>query len=365
MDNHLNLNLFNCLVLAGIIQGIVFTVVVASSRKYRQFATMVLAAFILSFSLDNFQFFLEDAGVVSEYELMAKYFIPFQFLSGPLFLLYGLSLINPDRNWKNTDKWFFIPFFIALGISSVYKFFALSETGPATTAIFYHLMEKLFELASILIDFSVLIYLTIKVFRFPQANNTRLKWFKNVLVSLIILTLLWIYVTYRDFYLGTENWYTVYIGMSAIIYWMGHIGIYHFGNQLATRKKPENRLNYAAIHIDALKKMIVEEKRYLDPNLSLDAIAAELNLSKSYLSRLINSELKMSFPDYLNSIRVEEAKNYLQSTDYANYTLVAIGLEAGFNSKTTFNHAFKKNTQQTPSEFRKLHLKRPENCELQ
>ncbi len=357
--NQLNLNIFNCLVLAGIIQGIVFAIVVASSKKYRAFGTLILAAFILSFSLDNFQFFLEDAGVISEFDLMAKYFIPFQFLSGPLFLLYGLSLINSDRKWKRSDKWFFIPFFSALAISSTYKFFALSDTDAATITILYHFMEKLFELSSILIDLSILIYLTVKVFRLSESKNTRLKWFKYVLIALIILTLLWIYVTFQDFYYGTENWYTVYIGMSAVIYWMGHIGIYHFGTSLTTRKKkPENRLNYVAVHIDALKKMIVEEKRYLDPNLTLDGIASELNLSKSYLSRLINSELKMSFPDYLNSIRVEEAKNYLQSAEYANYTLVAIGLEAGFNSKTTFNHAFKQNTLLTPSEFRRIHAEK-------
>jgi len=55
-------------------------------------------------------------------------------------------------------------------------------------------------------------------------------------------------------------------------------------------------------------------------------------------------------------LRVEEAKLYLTDTDFSNYTLVAIGLEAGFNSKSAFNNSFKKITGQTPSQFKQRHI---------
>jgi AraC-like DNA-binding protein len=91
---------------------------------------------------------------------------------------------------------------------------------------------------------------------------------------------------------------------------------------------------------------------FLDSMLTLDKLAEEMKLSKSHLSRIINSELGIGFRDYLNSLRLEEAKLHLLNPEFASYTLVAIGLEAGFNSKTTFNTVFKKITTMTPSEYR-------------
>lgn len=101
-----------------------------------------------------------------------------------------------------------------------------------------------------------------------------------------------------------------------------------------------------------LKKMIVEEKRFLDSQISLENVASELEVSKGHLSRLIKSELDTGFTDYINLLRIDEAKNYLSNPDFANYTLVAIGLEAGFNSKSTFYSTFKKSTGLTPLQFK-------------
>jgi AraC-like DNA-binding protein len=100
---------------------------------------------------------------------------------------------------------------------------------------------------------------------------------------------------------------------------------------------------------------LIEDRRFLDSSISLEIIADELNISKGHLSRIINNELSVSFSDYLNNLRVEEAKLYLQNVDFSKYTLVSIGLEAGFNSKSTFNSTFKKFTGLTPSEFKSTH----------
>ena len=149
--------------------------------------------------------------------------------------------------------------------------------------------------------------------------------------------------------------------MSVMIYWLGHIGIYKFGileerkqirnysiknEAMQIREKPKNE------HVAAMERLIVDGRLYLDANLTLDKVADELNISKGHLSRIINSEMGNGFPDYINALRVKEAKRYLTNPEFSNYTLVAIGLEAGFNSKTTFNHAFKKLTGLTPSEFK-------------
>jgi len=102
--------------------------------------------------------------------------------------------------------------------------------------------------------------------------------------------------------------------------------------------------------------LLVNEKLYLDATLTLDKVANRLNISPGYLSKIINEELKVNFKEYVNSLRVEQAKLYLIDDDFANYTLVSIGLESGFNSKSAFHSSFKKITGDTPSSYRKNYL---------
>lgn len=365
----MHFNLYNSLMLAGIIQGVIFALVVLCSKKYRAPGTMLLGAFILSFSLDNLQFYFEDVGLITEYELMGTYFIPFQLLSGPLFLLYGLSLINPQRKISRKQLWLFFPFILALCISTTYKITINLGYRTGFSEMVFDYMESWLEFTSIAFDLSVLCYVYYRVDRAVKHNTfptdydagTRLSWFRIVLVTLFMLSLVWLYVTIVDYFYDTEYWYVIYIGMSGIIYWMGHVGIYRYGIEQERKKIRSYSIEHKAAHtpgkqknehIAALEKLLVEERRFLDPTLSLDDMAKALNLSKSHLSRTINAELGMGFPDYLNALRVEEAKSYLTNPEFANYTLVAIGLEAGFNSKTTFNTAFKKLTSLTPSEYR-------------
>jgi AraC-like DNA-binding protein len=157
--------------------------------------------------------------------------------------------------------------------------------------------------------------------------------------------------------------YPLWIGISIVTYWLGHNGVYKFGI-IEERKKikkyaKENIASYTIIekqkndHIIALEHLLLDQKRYLDSNLTLDVLAEELNLSKSHLSRVINNELGIGFIDYVNTLRVEEAKNYILNPEFSNYTLVSIGIEAGFNSKSAFYSSFKKITGQTPTEFKK------------
>lgn len=62
--------------------------------------------------------------------------------------------------------------------------------------------------------------------------------------------------------------------------------------------------------------------------------------------------MKRNFYDLVNSYRVEEAKRLLLDPKNSNYTILSVGFEAGFNSKTTFNTVFKKFTGLSPTEFK-------------
>jgi AraC-like DNA-binding protein len=102
----------------------------------------------------------------------------------------------------------------------------------------------------------------------------------------------------------------------------------------------------------AFQYLLVDQKRFLDSELTLDTIASELKVSKGHLSRIINSNLNISFNDYVNTLRVKEAKTFLRTMDLFAETILTIAMKSGFNSKSTFYASFKKLTGLTPYQFK-------------
>ena len=75
-----------------------------------------------------------------------------------------------------------------------------------------------------------------------------------------------------------------------------------------------------------------------------------MSLSSRLLSQVINERAEVSFPDFINKYRIEEAKRLL-TNNHNNWKILVIGLEVGFSNKTSFHRYFKKYVNLTPSEF--------------
>jgi len=99
--------------------------------------------------------------------------------------------------------------------------------------------------------------------------------------------------------------------------------------------------------------LIEMENVYQDPDISLNSLAQRLKLSPRNLSQVINEQLKKSFHELINTYRVKEAQKMLTAPETAHRSVLEIGYDVGFNSKSAFNRAFKHFTQLTPSQFRK------------
>lgn len=100
-----------------------------------------------------------------------------------------------------------------------------------------------------------------------------------------------------------------------------------------------------------LKFFIQEEEIYKSPDLSLKTLAEKLNTTPNNLSWLLNQIYQKSFYDYINAHRVEDVLESIDRELHLKQTLLAIAFDAGFNSKSTFNKAFKHATSQTPSAY--------------
>ncbi|WP_350292576.1 helix-turn-helix domain-containing protein [uncultured Croceitalea sp.] len=104
---------------------------------------------------------------------------------------------------------------------------------------------------------------------------------------------------------------------------------------------------------EKLEKLMLEEKPFLDVEIRLDNIAEALGINRHQTSQIINEHFNSSFYDFINAYRVKESKRILK--DQKNKINISeVAFLSGFNNKVSFNIAFKKTTNMTPSEYRKL-----------
>ena len=114
-----------------------------------------------------------------------------------------------------------------------------------------------------------------------------------------------------------------------------HPGLYGFELKLAKK----------------LFDIMESEKAFKDPNLSVASLSEMMNTKSHILSKILNDEFHMNFRDFINNYRIKEFVHIANIPEYKNYTLLALAYEVGFNSKSTFNLAFKKITGLTPGQY--------------
>ncbi|MEM9998081.1 MAG: helix-turn-helix transcriptional regulator [Bacteroidota bacterium] len=111
----------------------------------------------------------------------------------------------------------------------------------------------------------------------------------------------------------------------------------------------------AAEQRDRLVALMEAEHLYRRGDLTLQDLAGALSLTPHNLTEVLSTQLDQRFYDFVNSYRVREVQARLTDPAYADWTVLAIGLEAGFNAKSSFNAAFKRHTGMTPSQYRRQH----------
>jgi AraC-like DNA-binding protein len=102
----------------------------------------------------------------------------------------------------------------------------------------------------------------------------------------------------------------------------------------------------------SLLVVMERERPWKDSELTLADLAAQLNSTPHKLSEVLNSQLGQTFYDFVNGYRVREVQRRIKAGEARALKMLALAMDAGFASKSTFNQAFKKHTSQTPSDFR-------------
>jgi AraC-like DNA-binding protein len=121
-------------------------------------------------------------------------------------------------------------------------------------------------------------------------------------------------------------------------------------------ENPQNEVfeEVSEISKKQLEELFLTKKPYLEPDLTLPKLAEMMKMTTHELSGLINNGFQKNFYHFINSYRIEECKRFLEDSKDDSVNMLCIAYDSGFNSKTTFNTAFKAYTGMSPTEYQKM-----------
>lgn len=363
----LNFNIFNIIIFSGIIQGLIFSAIVLTNKKYKSKTNNFIAYTVIVLSISNLQYWFMDVGFKGILNIFDSLRIPCDMLIVPAFYFYVNSYLGKNHKIK-TRLLFCIPFLVSLIFNALYYYnliFTKNEFRTINIAL---------ETFSLLFNLSLIIIVFIIIRNFEKKNTIydrdrvviKTKWLKQILIIGGVMCIFWtgeiIYMQSRYNGGGLTIYYPLWISISFLVYWISYMGIMNskihnerilirssFSTENLTKKSRVNDENIFGLIIEYIKN----EKAYLNPNICISDLAQKFQKSNGYISQLISNNSKSNFSDIINSLRICEAKKMLSDKDFNNYTITAIGLESGFKTKSSFYNSFKKFENITPTEYKK------------
>ena len=187
---------------------------------------------------------------------------------------------------------------------------------------------------------------------YSYTERINVQWLMNSMAILAVCLLSWLYVCTNVSHLGDMFYY-----ISSTVLWA--VVLYYSMRQewipqaqdMESEETGVSR-NFVSQMGGKLEEYIREKELYLNPKLSLSDLAVEMGTNRSYLSNCLNNELGITFYDYINSFRLEKAKEILDDSGFEG-CIEDVAIRSGFNSVSTFRRSFQKKYGCTPSQYRK------------
>jgi len=245
----LNFNIYNSIILAGVIQGLIFGLIVFLSKKYKNKSVYFLVALIVIYSFNNLQYYLVDIKIISYDELFKSFYFPWVELTSALLYYYVVTFLFPEKGINPKVKWLFSLFGLHFIISTTYKILVRIESKTVGLeklvtnlryyiAYYAELVTALFGIVVLVILFKIIKEYKNEHNEFQYNHiNLQLNWLRIILYILLLLTILSITLVVSDMkFFEDISYYPIWIGITIIIYWLGHIGIYKYG--IVEQRKP-------------------------------------------------------------------------------------------------------------------------------
>jgi AraC-like DNA-binding protein len=370
------IDLFAVFIFLGIVQAI-FLCFFFFSKENRKVKTNVFhGLFLLSITFCVLEIFLMYTGYIVDCLYLVDFSEPFSFLIGPLFYFMVLSLIHGEVRRINYWHLAFagiylilvIPFFLLPEDVKYNAWIGSYQPGLPFREYVYERNPRIFWVTDRHTSLTMIhlglyailcLYEVVKAFKtkgesFFTSQHPILRKLRGGTIQLVSATLfLFVLKLFYESDTG-DHWFAAYI--SVIIYVtsfrvVGQSGFFQSASLVDVNKykSPVSAEVHSTI-LEKLSKVMRDEKPFLQPGFSLPDLAQRLGTTVHTLSQVINESLSKSFFEMTAEYRVEEAKKLLKEKQ--NIKVEEIAEQVGYNSKSSFNTAFKKITGKTPSEFR-------------
>lgn len=301
----------------------------------------------------------------------------------PMLLSYVYAIYDSGSSIWRKIRLHYLPFLAYFLLITLPNFLSYPTEKPVFEyLVFLNENELIFQIQALYLIFYCLITLTTLAsykkklkLAFSNHENRDLDWFRYLNLGLAAIISFNIFAAISEAAFNIEFDLSIFTTLLLILLmcFLGYFGmmqskilipVHLFQEEVKQPTKKKDIKHHLAnadegeirILNEKLQLILEHERIYLNPDVTLLSLAKAMDTSDKKLSALINHHLKTTFYDLINHYRIEEVKRRLRNKDHLESTLLAIALDSGFNSKTTFNRIFKNETGCSPSEFTKRHI---------
>lgn len=354
------------------------------TKSNKTLADRILFFWLIGIGFHLYLFYLSFTGQSYNYPYLLGFVIPLPLIHGPFLYLYTASVTNQLSNiYKNILHFF--P--VLISYISLSSFFQLpSETkiqvfeneglGYETLLLTNLIATYLSGIIYVIWSFFLLKRHKSNIMNtFSYTERINLYWLRYLVYGIGIL---WLFVIIGEDELlfSITVVFVIFIGYFGI----NQVGIftkkkYSTSNEIVQIEKTEKRIieresnndnenntrlkyeksglsNETAIEIHQLLTNKMKEKQlFINPEITLIELAEILNVHPNNLSQVINTFENKNFYDFINTKRIELFLTLIAKPENKKFTILSIAFDCGFNSKSSFNKYFKKETNLTPSEY--------------
>ncbi len=378
-------------------QGIFLSLILFNRRENR-FSNNILSVIMISLSLPSIAIHFVNIGSVPSAYLLSFLIFPMLFLFNPLIFLYTLSMIGKINRIKRSHLFHFVPaavsLFIYLIINIYYKLYKVFHLVNKNLLQDFPLLYIIVSAYSMLISVFALVYIiyslrTLNSFTkeikeyFSNIAELRILWLK-IFMGLIFFIFLnsnistWMNILNMNNSILSQssrilNFFFMFITAFFLlrkpdIFKYTHEMLEEFArsdrnisetDSIQPKKKYEkNKIDDGrkGKYLSQLLEYMKNEKPYLEENITLKDLSEKLSISSHHLSIIINEQLNQNFYNFINSYRINDVIEKLSDPANLNKNVLDLAYDSGFNTKSTFNIAFKSITGMTPTEYRKSRI---------
>lgn len=368
-------DIFALFIFLGIVQAFFLTFFFLSKQNRSVKANLFQGIMLISIALCVLEIFLNYTGYIREVLFLVDFSEAFSFLIGPACYLMIVSLTRGNVAKAQYLHFLFAPVYLILQLpfllaSNEVKYHAYMHSYYPDFPLPHRVVDNQWfwvtdhhtETTLISLGLYALLglYEVIRVFQIKNESLWRpvsptLQTLRSGLMQLVAFFVLIVIVKLFNRNDTGDHLFAAYLTIPVYLISFRVIrqsGFFKRVNITEQQKYKSSTLTeeQQQAALEKLKRVMDTEKPFLQPDFSLPQLADRLKLSVHVVSQVINDSLQKSFFEMTAEYRIEIAKQLLK--DQPNIKIEEIAGQVGYNSKSSFNTAFKKLTGKTPSEFR-------------